>query len=132
MPTREEEFKQRFVAVLQDLRNDGTGDPEAVWLIGSLAAALLDKAGARSWADLKQGLTRSDYDGLIRDFEVSGNNFHREGRGKHAYAVQVLAVSVVARTQQDPDLQAGCRLLDQIIDGAVRVYRQSLRPQNVG
>jgi hypothetical protein len=132
MPTKEEDFKQRFVAVLQDLRDDGTSDPEAIWLIGSLAATLIDKGGAGSWADLKQRLTRSGYDGLLRDFEVSGNNFHREGRGKHAYAVQVLAVSLVARTQQDPDLQTGSKLLDQLIESAVRVYRKSLGPQTVG
>lgn len=131
MTTKEEEFKQRFVALMQDLRHDGTSDAEAVWMLGSLAATLIDKAGAKSWPALKQQLSAADYDGLLRDFQKSGNAFHQEGKHRQAYAVQVLGMSLVARTQRDADVQAGDRLLDEIIEKSVRIYRRSREPQPV-
>ena len=129
MSSKEEDFKQRFVAVMQDLREDGSRDAEAIWLLGSLAATLVDKARAKSWPALKQQLRPVDYDGLLRDFQESGNAFHKEGKRKHAYAVQILAMSVVARTQQDAEVQAGNALLDDIVERAIRHYRRSRGPQ---
>jgi hypothetical protein len=131
MSTKEEEFKQRFVAVLQDLQHNGRNDAEAVWLIGSLAATLVDKAQARSWPALKHGLDRNSYDALLRDFQTQGNAFHREGKGKHAYAAQALGVSLIARTQQDTDIQSGNTLLDELIDHAIGIYRRTRGPQSV-
>ena len=131
MTSKEEDFKQRLVAVMQDLREDGSRDAEAIWLLGSLAATLVDTAKARSWPALKQQLGRADYDGLLRDFQNSGNAFHKEGKRKHAYAVQILAMSVIAGKQQDPDVQAGNTLLDDIIERAIAHYRASLGPQTV-
>lgn len=131
MTSKEEDFKQRFVAVMQDLREDGTRDPEAVWLLGSLAATLVDAASAKSWPALKRQLTRTDYDGLLRDFQKSGNAFHQEGKVKQAYAVQILGMSLIARTQRDADILAGNELLDEIIDRSIAVYRRSRGPQTV-
>jgi hypothetical protein len=131
MTTKEEEFKQRFVALMQDLRADAGGDPEAVWILGSLAATLVDAAGAKSWPALKRQLTRADYDGLLRDFQKSGNAFHKEGKGKQAYAVQILGMSLIARTQQDADIQAGDELLDEMIARGIAVYRRSRQQQSV-
>lgn len=129
MASKEEDFKQRFVAVMRDLREDGSRDAEAVWLLGSLAATLVDAARAKSWAALKRQLSPADHDALLRDFQSSGNAFHRDGKRRQAYAVQILAMSVIARTQQDPDIQAGDTLLDDIIERAIAHYRRSRRPQ---
>lgn len=128
MTTKEDEFKQRFVALMQDLRSDGAQDAEAVWTLGSLAATLIDAARAKSWPALKRQLAPADYDGLLRDFQKSGNAFHQEGKHKQAYAVQVLGMSLIARTQQDPDVQAGDKLLDEIVERSVRIYRRSGGP----
>lgn len=125
MTTKEEQYKQLFVAVLKDLQTNGRNDIEAMWLLGSLAALLIDRAGKPSWPALKADLTRQAYDGLLRDFESQGNALHREGKGKHAYAVQVLGISLVAKTQLDEQLQAGAALLDEIIGYAVAVYRKN-------
>jgi hypothetical protein len=125
MPTKEEEFKQRFVAVLKDLQTNGKNDVEAMWLLGSLAAVLVDKAGQPSWPALKASLTREAYDGLLRDFQAQGNALHQQGKGKHAYAIQILGISLVAKTQLDEQLQAGAALLDEIIDYAVVIYRKT-------
>jgi hypothetical protein len=125
MTTKEEEFKQRFVAVLQDLQSNGRNDVEAMWLLGSLAAALVDKARQPSWSTLKANLTREAYDGLLRDFQAQGNTLHQQGKAKHAWAIQILGISLVARTQLDEQVQAGAALLDEIIGYAVAVYRKS-------
>ena len=126
MPTKEEDFKQRFAAVLRDLQTGGKTDPEAIWLIGSLAAALIDKTKAPSWRGLKIAMTRGAYDELLRDFEQQGNALYKHGKHKHAYAVQALAISLIARTQRaDPQMQAGDELLDEIIDHTVTIYRKS-------
>lgn len=131
MTTKEEDFKQRFVAVMRDLREDGRRDPEAVWLLGSLAAMIIDKAKAKSWPALKQQLSGADHDGLLHDFQKSGNAFHKEGKVKQAYAVQILGMSLIARTQRDADVLAGNELLDEIIGKSIAVYRRSRGPQAV-
>lgn len=124
MTTKEEQYKQLLIGILSDLQSSGRKDAEAMWLLGNLAADLLDQAGLRTWRDLKSGLTRKAYDGLLRDFETHGNALHQQGKGKHAYAIQIAATSVIGKTQLDKQLQPGIALLDEIIDGAVAFYRK--------
>jgi len=83
MTTKEEDFKDRFVAVLQDLRSNGGKDPEAMFLIGSLAARLLDRAKQPTWAAYKAAMAPEAYSKLLSDFQKQGNGFHREGKDKH-------------------------------------------------
>ena len=125
MATKEEDFKERFVAVLQDLRSNGGKDPEAMFLIGSLAARLLDRARQPSWAAYKASMAREAYDRLLGDFQKQGNDFHKQGKTKHAYAVQVLAISLIAPTQADPDIRAGNGLLDDMLGFLIAAYRKA-------
>ena len=125
MATKEEDFKERFVAVLSDLRTNGGKDPEAMFLIGSLAARLLDRAKQPSWSAYKANMAPPVYARLLSDFEKQGNDFHREGRAKHAYAIQVLAISLIARTQKDADVRAGEGLLDEMLGFLVAAYRKA-------
>lgn len=123
--TKEQDFKQRFVAVLKDLQENGSKDNEAMWLLGSLASDLADDLKAADWSAAKRAMHAQTYDTLLRTFEAQGNEHHRDGRDKHAYAIQVLAVSLIARTQgADPQMAAGEALLDQIVDYTVAVYRR--------
>ena len=103
MTTPAEAYKQHLVSILKDLKASGTKDPEAMWLLGNMAS------------------------GLLRDFESQGNALHREGKDKIAYAIRILGVSVIGRTQPDPQLQEGARLLDEVIDSAVAFYRKAPR-----
>lgn len=130
MTTKEEEFKQRFVAVLKDLQNHGKDDIEAMWLLGSLASQIIEKAEQRSWTSFKSTLARTTYDGLLRDFQKEGNALHQQGKGKPAYAIQILGISLVAKTQMDEQLRAGEALLDEMIDYTVTVYRKNRHLQN--
>lgn len=129
MATREEEFKQRFAAVLLDLQENGRNDSQAMWLIGSLAAQIAEKAGQASWAEFKQTMSQETYAKLLADFETEGNRQYQEGDRKKAYAIQVLAVSLVSFTQDDEEIQAGGALLDQLIDTTLAVYRDSGQPK---
>lgn len=123
MATKEEDFKERFVAVLQDLRTNGGKDPEAMFLIGSLAARLVDRASQPSWATYKANLAPPVYAKLLSDFQKQGNDFHKEGKAKHAYAIQVLAISLIARTQNDVEVRAGDSLLDEMLGFLIASYR---------
>lgn len=125
MATKEEDFRERFVAMMQDLHANGAKDQEAQYLIGSLASRLMDKTGAKSWATFKAGLGSFDRTVLLTDFEKQGNKFHKDGKRKHAYAVQVLAMSVVAPSQTDKDVLSGNKILDGLINGLVTVFRKA-------
>jgi hypothetical protein len=125
MGTKEDDFKERFVALMQDLREHATKDREATWLIGSLATRLIDLYKLRSWGQFKTALTPPAYAKLLSDFEKEGNGFHKQGNAKAAYAVQVLAISLIARTQNDEQVRAGDGLLDEMIQAMVAVYRKA-------
>ena len=123
MGTKEEDFKERFVALMQDLRANATKDPEATWLIGSLATRLIDLYKLKTWSQFKLALTPPAYFKLLSDFEKEGNGFHQQGKAKAAYAVQVLAISIIARTQNDEQVRAGDSLLDEMIQAMFAIYR---------
>ena len=127
--TKDNDFKRRFAAVLQDLQQDGTKDPAAMMLLGGLASDLARDFKAQDWSQAKQSLNAENYDGLLKTFQSDGNALHAAGQEKHAYAIQALAVSLIAITQRaDPDMVAGENLLDAIINRAVAVYRSQSKP----
>lgn len=125
MLPKEEEFKQRFAALMQDLGENHKDDPESMFLVGSLAARLIDRAEKKSWAAYKSSLSEVDQTLLLDDFKTKGNKFYSEGKDKHAYALQVLAMSVIARTQNDHQVRAGNRLLDELVGFYVAAYRKA-------
>jgi hypothetical protein len=126
MSTKEQDFKERLVAVMRDLQDNGSKDPETIWLIGTLATGLIDLYKLKGWSEFKAQLTAAAYDQLLKDFEQQGNDYHRQGSTKAAYAIQLLAVSVVCRTQRDPEVRQGEKLLDHLIDRTVVAYRKAL------
>jgi len=129
-PTREAIFKQRFISVLADLQQGGIDDPEAMALVGSLASDLAEALKQQNWSAIKQTMTAAHYDELLASFQARGNKFHQDGQARHAYAIQLLSVAPVGMTQRgDPDLAAGEKLMDRLIDQAVAIYRQA-RPRH--
>ncbi|HEV7345058.1 MAG TPA: hypothetical protein VGN60_05435 [Devosia sp.] len=131
MTTKEQDFKRRFIAVLADLQQNALDDDEAMWLLGSLAAGLIDDLGASDWVSAKRNMDTATRDGLLRTFETEGNAHHQAGRGKQAYAIQAMAVSLIATTQtSNPEIAVGEPLLDQLIDASATAYRrqQATRP----
>lgn len=118
------EFKQRLAAVLQDLKDSGMEDGQAMFFLGNFATRICDSVGKVGWTDVKNVITTSDYDRLLKEFETEGNRLYAEGSVKAAYALQALAVSLVARTQADPQVKSGEALLDIVIDTAIGNYRK--------
>jgi hypothetical protein len=91
-------------------KGDGrTDDTEAMWTIGSLAARLVDLYKVRTWTQFKAKLSAEAYDRLLKDFEEEGNAFHRDGKDKAAYAVQLLAVSVILLGKPNQCTEANMR-----------------------
>lgn len=129
MATKEEEFKQRFAAVLLDLQEHGRNDPEAMWLLGSLACEIAEKSGKTTWSEFKRSMSQQTYAQLLGDFEKEGNRQFQDGDRKKAYVMQVLGISLVSFTQDDREIQEGGMLLDQLIDTTVNVYRSNREPK---
>ncbi len=125
MPTKEEEFKERFIVMMQNLRTIGIKDMEAVWLTGSLAVRLIDRSRSVTWKQFKTTRTKRGYDKLLADFEIQGNGFNSQGKRKQAYAIQLLAMSLIVSTQKDADLRVGEGLLDDMIDYMIDYYRKN-------
>jgi len=140
MATKDDDFKERFIAVMKNLHTDGQKDAEAMWLTGSLAARLVDKTRQGSWTQFKATRTKRGYDQLLADFSVEGNAYHTQGKAdfsvegnayhtqgkvKQAYAVQLLAMSMIARYQKDEDVQFGLKLLDELIDRSIVAYKKN-------
>ena len=105
-------------------------DPEAVWLIGNLAAKFVDRTRSRTWAQFRKSRTPRAFATLMKDFEAQGNSFHTQGKSRQAYAVQVLAISLVAGTQKDPDIVNGTVLLDELIDRTIDYFRKNLKERS--
>lgn len=125
---RDAEFKQRFAAVLADIQKTGAEDGEALGLIGHLANDLAKSLQQPNWSTAKKVITPQTYNDLLKIFEQRGNEYHREGKTKHAYAIQALALSLISATMRsDPQMAQGEIFLDAVIDRSVSVY-QSLNP----
>jgi len=123
------EFKQRLTVVLEDLKDSGMEDGEAMFFLGNFATRICDSVSKAGWTDVKNVITRADYDRLLKEFETEGNRLNREGNLKAAYALQALALSLVARTQADPQVRSGEALLDIVIDSAIGNYRKHAKPK---
>lgn len=124
-PSKEAQFKQFFATVLKELRETADQDGQAMLVIGSLATELTDRLGQPSWSAAKGALSQANYDELLGSFQQQGNALHQAGKEQEAYAIQALAVSLVAMTQRtDPEMAAGEKLLDTIIDSTVAVTRK--------
>ncbi|HTN62631.1 MAG TPA: hypothetical protein VL147_13965 [Devosia sp.] len=127
--TKEQDFKQRFAAVLRDLQQNGSKDPGAMVLLGSLAADLSRDLHTTNWTQAKAVMTPATYDALLGKLQQEGNALHAEGKVEHTYVIQALAVSLVAGTQRaDPDMVSGEKLLDHLIDSAIVLYRAQPKP----
>ncbi len=124
-------FKERFAAVMMDMGQNVHKDPESLYLIGSLAAHLVDKANLTTWTELKAALSQHAYSGLINSFKDQGNEHHKKGNQKVAYAIEILAISVICKTQNDdPQVGSGEQLLDKMIEDTIGFYRRRSANRN--
>src|SRR5690606_11524472 len=120
---KQTDLLQRLAALLEDLREAGGQDGEAMAMLGTLAGDLARAHDRPSWSAAKATMTRQTYEALLEKFRTSGNEHVSAGRVRNAYAIQALALSLVAATQRgNAQIAEGERLLDAIIDQTVATY----------
>jgi hypothetical protein len=125
MASKEEIFKSRFAAVMADVE-DNVSRPEELALIGSLADRIVRQALQRDWTGFKAHLSLADYRGLLTTFRTQGNALAKQGAMSRVRAIEVLACSLIARTQsQDIEIAADDQRLNRLIDGAIRLSRST-------
>lgn len=122
--TPDEFFKVRFVNLMKDLGENAKNDPETVWLIGSLAGSIIEENKKNTWKEFKLSMTKDDFNRLLAALQAQGNRLAKDKNHKSAYAVETLAISVIAPTMnKDPHLVEGNKLLDSMISDAIKFYR---------
>jgi hypothetical protein len=125
VPTKEEDFKERFAGIMLDM-SASADDAETMWLVGSLAAQIVDHAQQPDWTAFKANLSQPTYRSLLTTFQNQGNALAKQGARRQVFAVEVLAASLVAKTQtDDPELVTGDGMLNDLIDSAIAVFRQA-------
>jgi hypothetical protein len=122
------DLRQRLAAIITDLQQAGLEDGEAMYLLGGTVTGLIDRGGAKDWQGFKQGLPAAAFNRLLQQIESEGNQLVADGKHKPAYALQALAVSLVAGRQNDPVLREGEKLLDAVINTTVANFRKHAKP----
>lgn len=122
--TPEEFFKIRFVNLLKDLGTNASKDPETIWLMGSLAGSIIEENQKKSWKEFKLSLSKDGFNRLLAALQSQGNKLAEQKNFKAAYAVETLAISIIAPTMKsDKHLVKGNKLLDSMIADAIEFYR---------
>ena len=114
----------KITKVLGDLQEQGARDGEAMFMLGAGADYLCTSADAASWSDLKSKLSATETLGLLAQVDAEGQAAVARDQIKHAYALQILGLSVAAIDAQRPDTRAATRLIDDLIASALTNYRQ--------
>ena len=123
--TPEQFFKIRFVNLMKDLGDNASKDPETIWLIGSLAGSIIEENNKKTWKEFKLSLAKDDFNRLLSAFQSQGSRLAKDNNHKSAYAVETLAISVIAPTmKKDPHIVKGNKLLDTMITDAITFYRR--------
>ena len=113
----------KITAVLDDLRREGMENGEAMFVLGSAAARLVDMGKRQTWRDLKAVLTPTDVLQLLQEIDTEGNRMLDEDKVNFAYALQIVGMSLAASGGDDPQLLQGASLLDDLIETTHTNYR---------
>lgn len=112
----EQLFRRPFLELVDELADPARTDPQTLLALGALARRIMDDAKVMTWRAFKLGQTRELYDATLRVFQRQGNAMARDGKLRTAYAIQILAMSLIARTQQGHEVATADARLDAIID----------------
>ena len=115
---------RKIAALLEDLRREGMENGEAMFLLGTAAANLVDMGKElSSWTGFKAVLTRSDIIQLLQHIDTEGNRMLDEDKVNVAYALQIIGMSVAASGSDNQQLQQAGALLDDVIEKTLINYR---------
>ena len=122
---RAEVFRSRLIAVVSDLNSGEDRNPDLRHLVGSLAYKFHSDARALSWSDLKQRADGPTYDSLLKVFQHQSESATKAGDTLGVKAIELLAISMIARRQGEMSLEPGVEYLDNFIADCERQARPS-------
>ncbi|MBI4920270.1 MAG: hypothetical protein HY834_00840 [Devosia nanyangense] len=125
MLERDAIFRERLVALMTAIKGKEGNAPKLRRLVGAYATKMAKEAGARDWADLKQRADAPTYDSALKMFQTQSQAASKAGDTDAVRALEVLAISLVARHQYQEDLAPGVAMLDDYIAKCGAVARRS-------
>ncbi|MEO6394849.1 MAG: hypothetical protein ABIO40_02960 [Devosia sp.] len=117
------EFRRRLHALMSALKISRR-NPKLQALIGTMGLSAVSDAKAQGWADLKQRLGAPGYDALLKAMQKSAADLKQKGVTDGPRALEVLAVSIIARRQHDPELEQPVRVLDDYVEACIATAKR--------
>jgi hypothetical protein len=122
---RNEIFRRRLIALNAELNAGLNKDKTLRRLVGLYALRMPQDAGARDWADLKARADGPTYDSMLRLFTQHSEEAQKRGETSIVRAFEVLALSLIARRQEQADLLPGVAFIDRFIANCVARARKA-------
>ncbi|MEO6013796.1 MAG: hypothetical protein ABIQ30_09470 [Devosia sp.] len=125
MAERDAVFREKLISMMATLNAGEAKDAYLIGMVGSFARQAAKSTGAKDWTDLKERVDMGTYDKLLNAFQHQSADFAKDGDTRSVRALEVLAISLIARHQSQPDLKAGVRFLDEFIDNCAAAVKQA-------
>jgi len=109
-------FREKLIALMAALNGGEGRDRTLRRTIGTFADRLAKEAGTRNWADLKERADGPTYDSLLQLFSRQSEQLAKQDDTIGVRALEVLAISLIARRQYQADLLQGVDFLDRYIE----------------
>ncbi|MBU1304269.1 MAG: hypothetical protein KKF33_01955 [Alphaproteobacteria bacterium] len=127
-PQAETELLAQLTEVVANLHDGGMQDGQAMFMLGAGADRLVSIRAHNNWSHLKASLTAADIMELLQHIDAEGNAALRQEKGREAYALQALALSLATVDAEQDTTKAGAALLDQVIESALSNFRTHAKP----
>jgi hypothetical protein len=121
----EADFIAGFHNAVDRLDRSARHDNQTMWLLGSLAARLVQEASADNWTDLKLRIGPTALTELVTTLTAQADAHAAADDARAAYVAHLLASSLVAGRIADARLRQRDQMLNTFIDTAATVFRQS-------
>jgi hypothetical protein len=127
-PQAETELLAQLTEVVANLHDGGMQDGQAMFMLGAGADRLVSIRAHNNWSHFKASLTAADIMELLQHIDAEGNAALRQEKGREAYALQALALSLATVDAEQDTTKAGAVLLDQVIESALSNFRTHAKP----
>jgi hypothetical protein len=128
MTERDTIFRERLIALMTALNGGESKDPALRRLVGTFSQRLCKQSNVKNWKDLKTRADAAAYDSLLRMFQRESEEFQKKGDSKAVRALETLAISLIARHQQQADLLPGVGFLDAYIEKCEELAKRTAGP----
>jgi hypothetical protein len=125
MEERDVIFRERLIALTETLNSGANREPKLRATVGAYATRMAQEAGARDWVDLKERADGTTYDSMLNLFQKQSEAAAKKGDAVTMRAMEVLALSLIARRQYQADLLPGVGFLDGYIGNCAARVRKS-------